>query len=289
VARIRARDLALARRRAAHPADFAPFTLDEYRAMPIDYSFFDQCVLWPVADTAHPASQVVAADASFPRIPVLVLSGELDNMTTVADGAASAAQFPRARQVVLVNSFHVNALPHARSPCGAELVRRFIAALDPGDIGCASAVPPVRLAPPFARHWVEVEPARAVAGNAADTAALRKAAAALDAAGDLFGRVAANASGHGVGLRGGRFEVRDTPTGRHVDLIAVRWTEDLEVSGTLDLPPRSGEAAVTLEFKAADGVVGRLTARWPEGGVDAHAHLEGQVDGVALAADMPAP
>ena len=59
-------------------------------------------------------------DAPYPQVPVLVVSGELDNMTPVADGAAAAARFPRAHHVVITNGFHVNALPHSRSECGAK-------------------------------------------------------------------------------------------------------------------------------------------------------------------------
>src|ERR1700716_101894 len=92
----------------------------------------------------------------YPDIPVLVISGELDNMTSPADGAAAAARFPRARHVVIANSFHVNALPHARSDCAAILVRRFMEQLETGDEGCAAAVPAVRLVPRFARHLREL-------------------------------------------------------------------------------------------------------------------------------------
>ena len=62
-------------------------------------------------------------------------------MTTPADGAAAAAAFGRGKQVLIANSFHVNALPHARSPCAAEIVRHFIATLEAGDARCAAEVP----------------------------------------------------------------------------------------------------------------------------------------------------
>ena len=42
-------------RKRAFPDTYAPFTIDEYRAMPLDYSFLDQCVGWPVAPPGQPA------------------------------------------------------------------------------------------------------------------------------------------------------------------------------------------------------------------------------------------
>jgi pimeloyl-ACP methyl ester carboxylesterase len=120
------RDRAVARRKHEQPNTYAPFAIDEYRGMPLDYSFIDQCVEWPVAPISHPASRVVAADAQYPDIPALIISGELDNLTTMADGAAVAGAFKHGKQIRVANSFHVNALPHARSACAAQIVRRFI-------------------------------------------------------------------------------------------------------------------------------------------------------------------
>ncbi|MGH8132369.1 MAG: alpha/beta fold hydrolase, partial [Steroidobacteraceae bacterium] len=161
--RVAARDVAIAARKAAAPGTYAPFTIDEYRGMPLDYAFIDECVQWP----ASPASPLISADLPYPEVPVLVVSGELDNMTSVADGAAAAARFPRARHVVLANSFHVNALPHARSECAAILVRRFMESLATGDEGCAAAVPAVPLVPRFARRARELAPALGSADNQA--------------------------------------------------------------------------------------------------------------------------
>jgi len=290
-ARLAARDRALAARRHDAADSYAPFTIDEYRRMPPDYAFIEQCVRWPAADPAHPPAYRVAAERGFPDVPVLVVSGELDDMTSAADGAAAAAQYRHARHVVIANSGHVNALPHARSGCGAELVRRFIATLDPGDTGCASRVPAVRLAPPFARHLGDVAPAAALDGNAVDGRGLRAAAAALYTAGDLLGRLAANESGHGVGLRGGRFTARSTGAGGavHADLVAVRWTTDLAVSGTIDFRPGADDGEAELTFTGRDGLTGELSARWPAGGAEARARLAGTVAGRVLRAEVPAP
>ncbi|HEV7432614.1 MAG TPA: alpha/beta fold hydrolase, partial [Steroidobacteraceae bacterium] len=136
-ARMADRARAVAKREAAAPQTYAPFTIDEYRGMPLDYAFIDECVQWPAPPAAHPAGRLTGGPMSYPSVPTLVVSGDLDNMTPVADGAAAAANFPHGRQVVLRNSLHVNALPGARSQCGVALVRQFLDTLELGDTSCA--------------------------------------------------------------------------------------------------------------------------------------------------------
>ena len=284
------RDRAIALRQRTLPGTYAPFTIDEYRGMPLDYSFIDQCVEWPVAPPSHPASRVVAADAHYPDIPALVISGELDNITTLADGAAVAAAFERGTQVRIANSFHVNALPHARSACAARLARRFIEFLSPGDTACAAKVPPLRLVPRFAVHALQLEPASAVSGNRADAAQLRWVRAAVMTAGDVLARLGGNSAGQGVGLRGGTFRIVSDDSISHITLDHVRWTEDLAVSGKIEKPmSRSGTVRAALHLAAADGLDGDLTVEWPEGVADSNAGIRGTLGGAAVRARTAAP
>ena len=185
-------------------------------------------------------------------------------MTTPADGAAAAAAFPRGRHILIANGFHVNALPHARSGCAAGIVRHFIATLDPGDTGCASEVPPVRLVPRFVRHADEVDPAVADGGNAASAGALRLASAAVQTVGDIVVRVAGNSSGHGVGLRGGTFEVVRSGASCRITLEGVRWTEDLAVSGTIEeTRDAAGTVRAKVTIEGPDGPGDRWTCSGP--------------------------
>lgn len=286
--RLRARDELIARRRAEAPDTYAPFTLDEYRHMPLDYAFIDECVRWPARTPEWPSSTLVP-DAPYPDLPVLVVSGDLDNMTSPADGAAAAARFPAAHHVVLANSFHVNALPHARSECGALLVRRFLAGLSTEEDSCAAAVPPVRLLARFARHASEVAPAQPLAGNEADTDELRIVNAALLTAQDALVRAEENGAGRGVGLRGGSIRVVDGTPGYHLTLHDARWTEDVAVSGELDWPGRTGSVHADLEVSAPQRVRGKLALGWPEGAAHARAHIEGRLGPHAVVAEAPAP
>jgi pimeloyl-ACP methyl ester carboxylesterase len=284
------RDRAIALRQRMLPGTYAPFTIDEYRGMPLDYSFIDQCVEWPVAPSSHPASHVVAADAHYPDIPALIISGELDNITTVADGAAVAGAFKHGTQIRIANSFHVNALPHARSACAAELVQRFIATLSPGDTACADKVAPLRLVANFAMHASQLEPAGAVSGNRADAVQLRWVRAAVMTAGDVLARLSGNSEGRGVGLRGGSFRIVNDDSISHITLDQVRWTEDLAVSGKIEKPtPRSGIVRAALHLSAAGGLSGDLAVEWPEGVADPNARIRGTLGGAAVRARTAAP
>ena len=284
------RDQAVAARKVKAPDTYAPFTIDEYRGMPLDYSFIDQCVQWPVAPSSHPASHVVAADAPYPDIPALIISGELDNITTMADGAAVAAAFKHGVQIRVANSFHVNALPRARSACGAEIVRRFIETLDVGDTACAAGVAPLRLVPRFAARASQLEPAAAIPGNRADLAQLQWVSAAVMTAGDVLARLAGNSTGQGVGLRGGSFRVVSDASTAHVALNQVRWTDDLTVSGKIDKPlARTGTVRASLHLATADGLSGELSVQWPEGIAGSSADIHGTLGGDAVRARTSAP
>ena len=274
---------ALAARRRTTPDTYAPFTIDEYRGMPLDYNFLDQCVAWPVAPAAHPASQL-GMGAVYPDVPALIVSGEFDDITSVADGAAVAAAFPHGVQVTIANSFHVNALPRARSGCGADLVRHFLTTHAAGDNSCAAAVPALHLVVRFATAARQLAPVHAAPGNTASAAQLRIVNAALLTAADVLARADLNSSGHGVGLRGGTFQVRRAPTGMQATLRAVRFTDDVSVSGSLYRSPgRRGGVRAALEMAGG----GHLDLRWTVGG--ASAAIRGSMHGRKVMADAPVP
>ena len=259
--RLRERDLRIAERARLHPDAYAPFTYGEYRAMPLDYQFLDE--------------------------PVLVLSGELDNMTTVADGAQAAGSFAHGRQVVLRNSFHVNALPRARSSCGARLVRRFVTDGTIDD-DCSSTVPPVRLVTRFARRVADMELAP---GEEPDDAARRRrqvAAATVATIGDVVLRAHDNSSGHGVGLRGGSYAIAPTPGASVIALHAVRWTDDLAVSGTVTLRAQGRHVVADVTVAGSYGT-GHLRVSWNDEGVAPRAVVTGRLAGQTIHATCDAP
>jgi len=280
---------ALAERSRALPLAYEPFTLQEFMGLPLDYSFIEQCIQWPVPPPAFPAPRV-NADLAYPDIPALVISGEFDTMTPVADGMAVAARFKGSEHVILANSFHVNALPRGRTDCGLKVAQRFLATLEAGDTRCAQEVPAVTLARDFARSVRSVEPAHPQAAGATGDLALRCAAAAVLTAGDVLTRVRANDSGQGVGLRGGAFRISGPSPEQRVDLEAVKWSEDLPVSGQIQWRGDRAPVIARLHWSESGPCgPGDLDARWPQDVADAQATVSGHIDGASVDAVLPAP
>lgn len=273
------RDEEFAQRRLMMPGVYAPFSLDEYLGMPLDYAFIDECIEWPAPQAGAPRLPLIDTAPPFPEVPVLVISGELDDMTSPADGAATAAQYPHARHVVIANGLHVNALPRARSRCGARLAREFMSQARLRDARCAGDVPPVRLVPVFARATATLPPARAERGHAAGDAALQTVSAALLTCEDVLTRALARGAGTWIGLRGGSFAVADAPRGYRLALHEVRWTEDLAVSGSIDWDGRDDLVRAGLRLQAADGTRGALRLRFPPDGRRGAASARGQWSG----------
>ena len=284
--RVAARDRVIAERKASAPDTYAPFTIDEYRRMPLDYAYIDQCVRWPAA--APGSSPLTFDGARYPEVPVLVISGEFDDQTSAADGEATAARYPHARHIIIANSFHVNALPGARSECAAGVVQRFMADLIPGDASCASTVPPVPLVTRFARYLHELAPADAVAGNDGDQEALRTVSAALLTCADAITRAGEEGAGSGVGLRGGTFTAVTQGQGYRITLQQARWTEDLSVSGRIDWPGRSGVVHATVEVHSLHKS-GPLDLSWMAGTAGARANARGRLGGKKILAEAAAP
>src|SRR5262249_33797667 len=60
---------------------YAPFTIKEFDAIPPDLSVLSLCVEWPQAPSRFQTGMPIAPGTPFPKIPVLVLTGDLDTLT----------------------------------------------------------------------------------------------------------------------------------------------------------------------------------------------------------------
>ncbi len=289
VRRAASRDDLIARRKRSAPDTYAVFTIDEYRGLPLDYAFIDQCASWPAVDPARVSAMAKLRNSPYPDVPALIISGDLDNMTPVADGTLVAKRFARGRQIVVPNGFHVNALPHSRSACPADIARRFIEALEVGDTKCLASVAEVRVLPAFAQKVLELEPARALAGNQASRGQMQVVTGALLTVGDAIARLGSNTTGKSVGLRGGSFEIATGADGSLLTLHDVLWTNDLRVSGTVTYPGRSGDGTADLTVAGPEGANGVLKARWTEGMPRARAQVHGSFGKAAVVAETTAP
>jgi pimeloyl-ACP methyl ester carboxylesterase len=258
-------DAAIARARDSSPDLFAPFTVDDY----VDSSWetIHDCLSWAQlpADRSGPPGP---PSGSYPDVPVLVLSGTLDTITTAAEGRMVAAQFPRSRAVDVPFGLHVQAMGDA-IPCAASMTRAFFVHPD-GFLAQATPTclaPRPRMVPTFARNSESVGTARAVVLTVADAVSRM-----LESDGD-----------QGVGLRGGSWELTgDDSDSLTISMRGLRLFADLPVSGTATW--RFEDAAVTTDVTIPGG---RLTAWWND--TAQFARISGSRHGSTLPSRVPAP
>ncbi len=274
---------ALAQRARSRPATYGPFTVHEYARS--DWQSLDWCTRWPAAPSSNPAGPPTPPAGSYSSVPVLVLSGEMDSITTAAEGALITDQFPNAQQVLLRNSFHVTAMGDIDN-CGQRLVRAFVrtaAPLSTAQRACADRIEPVRALGSFPRRLADVP---AAPGSGTVRARRAGPAAALTVA-DVVDRWSNNYSGEGFGLRGGRW----TYGGDHVTtfrLRNVRLVPGISVSGTARWARYRHRIRVDLRLRGA-GPKGRLRGGWNTRSVAATAVLVGRLDGRPVRVRFRAP
>lgn len=284
--------------RENRPDLFAPFTIDEAIASNADFTPLGTCLDWPVPPPAYPQGDPLPAHPAFPSVPTLVLSGDLDSVTSPEDASQAAAQFPNVVHLLIPNLTHVTAyyysdvgyLPDGgdTTHCVEEILRRFISQLSPGDTGCTRTVRPLRTPPRFARTVGELSPVDALNGNQADPSQLKSAAGALETVGDVFARFIIT-SGSGSGLRGGEFTYLQQPYGYEFDLDHVQWTEDLQVTGTIRWYTATGAVSADVTLRQNGKNLGSLTFAWNDVDVNAIASITGTLNGKRVKAKRIAP
>ena len=288
--RMAQRDAAFSREKDRHPGVFAPFSIDEYNGMPLDYSTFDVCLNWPSPSPAYAHGQPVPKGAKFTEAPVLVLSGEFDSWTPPKQGAEAAALFHNASHLLVSNSFHITAMDD-EDHCASDIVRNFVFNLDPGDLSCAARIAEVRTVPKFALLSSELDPATPTAQNQGTAADLRVAAAAVLTTGDAIARWWMNVSGSGVGLRGGKFQYKSVGPNYEFELDQARFVQDVAVSGSMkwDYATHDGLIEAEVSLVGTEGKSGTLQIAWHDREVHARATITGQIGERKIAATMYAP
>lgn len=260
---------------------FAPFTAGEWTGL--DYEGALACTRWPAAAFPDPP---VPAGARYPDVPTLILNGDLDNITPLADARVVAARFPDSTLVVMQNSGHVTALED-QNDCASRIYARFVRDLSPGDTSCAGRTPEVRVVPSFPVTLAGVAPAAASAGDGSTITDHRIAAAAAAAVADVLQRWWANLSGSGVGLRGGTWSYSGGNVTTFV-LHGVQFVPGVPVTGTVRWNYSTGRVRATVAARAA-GVAERLRMAWSLQVRAAVARIDGTAGGRELRLHMLAP
>jgi hypothetical protein len=284
--------------RQNRPDLFAPFTLDEALASQANFTPLATCLDWPKPQLAYPQGDPLPAHPKFPDVPTLVLSGDLDSVTSPEDATQAAAQFPNVVHLFIPNLTHVTAyfysdvgyLPDGgdTTHCVQRILRRFISQLSTGDTSCIASVRPIRTVPTFASSVSELDPLPALKGNEASRRDLRLATGALETVGDVFARFLVTA-GIGSGLRGGEFTYELKPYGYEFDLKRVQWTQDLEVSGTMRWFVTSGDVSADVRLRQDGKRVGKLSIAWNDVEKNADAVVTGKIGDKKVSAKRIAP
>jgi pimeloyl-ACP methyl ester carboxylesterase len=277
--------------RQQRPDLFAPFTVDEGIDSQVYITPLDTCLPWPAPprDLAPgSAGAPLPASVHFPVVPTLVLSGDLDSITSVQDANEAAAQFPNVTHVVVPNLGHVVADVDVIG-CTLGIVQRFVKNLATGNTACVQKVRPVRTVPRFARTAAELAPLIAVAGDKSGDAQRRIAAAALETVGDVLARYYVSYNAVESGLRGGNYSYAATATGYDFNLQGVRWTQDVAVSGTVSWDTSTSAISAQLTLRNAGKSLGALTVSWNDADINAVASVSGNINGATLKAKRIAP
>lgn len=280
---------------------FPPFENSDAVNSQMDGEGYDTCLTWSKPPVGRsPGQSFPTGSVVFPSIPVLVLSGELDTVTSPEEGKATAALFPNGRFIETTNLVHESAIGDAGyfvppngedlSDCIGPIVRRFLkTGGDTGDTGCVANIRPIRTVPAFVTQYANTAPARGLAGNKTGDAGLVIAAAVSQTVGDIVSEYYNNTTGSGAGLRGGTFAIQRTATGYDLIMQNVMWTTDMTVSGTIAWDQLSGAISATTTFATTDGHSGAETIDWNDREREAEASLTGNIDGATLHASMLAP
>ncbi|HEY3638513.1 MAG TPA: alpha/beta fold hydrolase [Rhizomicrobium sp.] len=292
-------EASLAKTETDDPQIYAPFRLEEATHSVANPEGLNLCQAWPRAPHwAHPGTPV-PKDAKFPSVPVLVLSGELDTVTSPKEGRWTTALFPNANYLEVPNTVHESAIGDGGvyvPPFGGDLARCaspiVLSFVDSGgrmpNTSCLSEIRPVRAVPAFAASWRDVSPATAEQGNDVDKTGLTLASAAAETLGDALARYGVLLGNTDSGLRGGKFKLTPTRTGYAFDLKALKWSEDMSVSGTIDWNQLNGNIEARVDFSAGDHT-GKLQLTWNDRETDAQAKIHGEIDGKTVAASRIAP
>ena len=267
---------------------FAPFTVNEGLDSQVYITPLDTCLPWRAPPSTQTQGQPLPPSAHFPAVPTLVLSGDIDSITSADDAAQTAAQFPNATHVVVPNLFHVVA-DSDYIGCTLSIVDRFVTNLTAGDTSCTAGVRPVRTVPRFARTSAELAPLTALAGNKGGATQRRIAASALEAVGDVLARYWASFSTTGSGLRGGAFTYTSSATGYVFDLDCVRYTSDVAVSGKIKWNTSTGAVTANVTLARGTTSLGSLKMSWSDADINAIAAVQGTIQNQAVAASRIAP
>ncbi len=269
---------------------FAPFTVHDWVTEADEE--FDACLDWPAPPkTFKPVNQTPRPYAP-KTLPVLVLSGDLDSLTTPFEGRQTAQDMgSSARWVLVHNDVHINAMDDTYG-CASGLVDEFIA--DPAGLrsmnaSCVSHTPEVRVLGSFPRTLGQVTAATAGPGNQAGSTGRRLAAVGAAVVADAQWNWYYGDGVHGFGLRGGTENFSGPAAATVIKFHRVRWTTDTTVSGHARWNQATGLVRAWLLVTGPGASTAKVDLSYHDYASHPAAIITGTVAGKVLAARLPAP
>lgn len=268
---------------------FFPFSKRAWLASLDENELVYGCLRWPrptVPDPPFPPG------VHFPRIPVLVLDGLLDQATPLGDASRVAAAWPDATFLRVANSNHITAQVDFLH-CVSVITRRYLATGTAGDTSCVGRVPAQYVVPAFPTS-LEHAPEAVRADRADHSTKLDRQTAwvTTETLGDALERwYNLLAGGRGYGLYGGSFDV----TGGYYSYRPLvlrfhssRFVPDLAVSGTATWNRTSSVLQATLTVAGPHGLSGHLRIEWSTDEKAPMAREKGTIDKRGVTLKMPA-
>jgi pimeloyl-ACP methyl ester carboxylesterase len=223
---------------------YAPF----YGTAVTGATVVSQCIRWP-----HASRAAVLGAAPAPDVPVLLLAGEHDLRTPLADARALAGRFPRSSLVLAEETGHGVLVDPATQKCVRTALERFLTGAPAGAV-CRgdTGSPPFPLVPASLRSTPREPGVAGIAGRTLRAVRL----AALDArySWAALAYESGVAKNSGGGLNGGYL----SGTSRKLRLKRFVVVPGVVVNGTVDLEKRT--ASLTVSGSGARGTV-KLTAK----------------------------
>ena len=255
----RARADQFARAVATQPsAPFAPFTTAEWVTQSGYSQPYDVCLDWPSPTHAAPVEPATPTVLPASK-PVLVIGGDVDDLTPLSDVRTFAPTLGRNVRVVdLRNTVHVTSegdtFLSVGAGCARSIIDRFTAAptrLQTMNVSCAAKIPPIHTPGEYPQTLAASPRAAVVSGPDPGDSARRAAWVAAQTAADAAIRyyyVYVN----GPGLRGGGFTVTSLKSGDYrFTLHRDRFVADAASDGTFTWNPSNDAIRGTVVVRTA--------------------------------------
>jgi hypothetical protein len=173
-------------------------------------------------------------------IPILVIGGDLDSLTPLADAREFGPTLGRnVRVIPLPNTVHVTSegddYLFEGANCARRIIREFVSAPDrlkSLDARCAPSIPAVHTPGAYPLSIEGIPAATVLSGTDPGEDARKSVALAAQALADVSFRWYYSSAHNGPGLRGGSFRAAPATEGVRFTLNGIRFVSDATVDGT---------------------------------------------------------